>query len=353
MEKDVRVFDNYSVILPAEKRIIIMRRFIIAMMAAVVIAGVCGCSRDGEDDGESVAIARIDRLMAEYSGLDSAGRAAALNGHGAEIQALMQVLGADSTDDATVKAWSSSLPVEVFSPLADSIFPGLEREEKALGTILKRASEKGITLPRRRYAAVVWGRAESMVFCDSVMLIALNHYLGSDNDAYEHWPEYMRALKRPDMIPYDMAEALVGTAYPYVPGKQGRDVLSRMLYEGAMAEAKMRLVPDAREENVFGYDAETMADVRENEGFTWNKLVADRLLYSTDEGLLDRLFTPLPASTPISNAAPGRVLRYTGYRIVRSYLDRHPEAELDSLLSPGFYNSTTVLAESGYAPKVR
>lgn len=321
-----------------------------AVLALIVSAiPFASCSNDRTPVPQPVT--RLDRVMARYGSMDSMTRVNVLDSLRPEIVALMQVLEVDTVTDETVMAWALSYPVAVFSPLADSAFQNLDTFEAELGGILQRAEDAGLKLPQRRYVAVTWGRSESIVFNDSIALIALNHYLGPDSPSYYGWPEYRRRNKRPDMMGLDMAEALVGTAYPYAPAAGRNNVLSRMLYEGALTEAKLRLTPNADQRRALGFTRQQMADLQTNCELIWKKMVTEKMLYSTDETLMDRLFSALPYSTPISRYAPGRTARYTGHEIVRSYLAKHPDTSLATLLSPDWYCDPATLREAAYTPK--
>lgn len=240
------------------------------------------------------------------------------------------------------------MPVRVFTPDVDSVFPTLEPMRANLGYILGRAAADSLALPQRRYAAVVYGRTESILFKDSVMFIALNHYLGEDYPGYSHWPAYMRSQKAPERLSYDMAEALVATQYPYVAVGQDATVLSRLLYEGVITYAKMQLVEDADLKAALGYDENELKWLDENEAALWRDVVAKRLLYDTSTSTAEKLVAPSPQVRELQPAAPGRVGRYLGYRIVEAYVKNHSDVALRDMLSPEFYASPSVLAESGY-----
>lgn len=123
------------------------------------------------------------------------------------------------------------------------------------------------------------------------------------------------------MLPYDLAEALIAEAYPYDSlAIARRTVLSRLLYEGALAYAKTQVVPEASEALALGYNEATMADIHSNEAFIWRHLIEGQMLYSTDATLMEKLFDPAPQTYIISPDAPGRVVRYIGLQIVTSFL---------------------------------
>lgn len=320
---------------------------------------LAGCStKDKTADQQTVyppiAVERLDRVAAQFGGLDDEAADSVYAADKALLDAYMTTVGMRPDSIGAVRAlrlWSTTLPVAMFAPPADSVFPVGTPLDSILGNIVGGAREHGIPLPDRRYAAVVWGRPESILFDGDVMLIALNHYLGEHHEAYSRWAEYRRSLKRPDMLPYDIAEALVATQMPYQPAADGDKVYARMLYEGALAEAKMQLIKDAKLQNALGFTDKQLADLQTNEAYIWNHLVNDKLLYSSDAEVMHRLFDLLPYSSVISPQAPGRAIRYTGWRIVRAYLDKHPDTTLPELLTPTFYNNADVLRQAGYAPK--
>lgn len=325
---------------------------IAALTAMVLTATITSC--DGHKaatfEYPPVHVADIYRSMADYAGADSAARAAILATDTTELAAFCRVVsdGAPSAD--AVELWSRSLPVAIFTPTVDSVYASTDTLAQNIGTILGRAAAAGIELPERRYAAVVYGRHESVLFVDSVMLIALNHYLGQEYPGYSHWPVYMRFNKAPQYMPYDIAEALVATEFPY-SGGDNATVLSRMLYEGALTAAKLELVgEDAEPMYALGYRLEQYRFLTDEEGNLWRTAVGHRLIFDTSAATASQLVDVSPATRLLDERAPGRAGRFLGWRIVESYRRAHPEATLPFLLSPEFYNSPDVLTQAGYSP---
>jgi len=258
----------------------------------------------------------------------------------AYADALLQYLGS-THGDTTWQDYATSRAVATFAPEAAKVFPNLATMRDTLGMILYNAADKGLVLPRRHYASVVWSDRKSIVINEPYVFVALNHYLGSNHPAYSGWPQYIRATKCPQMLPYDLAESLIADAYPYKSiAKAQRTILSRLLYEGALAYAKIQVVPEATEAHALGY----------NETFIWKHLIEGQMLYSTDAALMEKLFAPSPQTYIISPDAPGRVARYIGLRIVKSYMEKYPETALSQLLSPSFFGTKNSLEKAGYSP---
>lgn len=326
-----------------------MKPSVISVIAIVLLCASCGRSREYAPE----PIAPLYDIVYEYGRANLRAEDSILEAnlrYEPQLEALLATVHDDNVPDSLqLRAWSRSPAVEVFTPAADSVFPSLAGLESQLGTILGRAEEDGLELPRRSYAAIVHGKLESILFADSVMLIALNHYLGAEYEGYSAWPAYSRMLKTPDQLPYDIAEALIATEYPYDSGEHPT-VLKRLIYEGALAYAKKQVVPDADEAGVLSMPVEHLAYSVENEAATWGALISRALLFDTSAGTMSRLFDPAPTTSLIDTYAPGRVVRYNGLKLIESYVKKHPGITLAEMLSPDFYNADNTLAESGYNP---
>ncbi len=323
-----------------------------ALCAAIVFVSVLfGCKGHGTQVPvpDSIHVADVYRIMYDYGRADSSARAGLIGADTAETMAFMKVVAESPVTQERIQGWSWSLPVLIFTPAVDSVYNNTESLSTAIGNVLARMRQQGINLPERRYAAVVWGRYESVMFVDSVMLVAMNHYLGAEYDGYSHFPLYMRLVKEPKLMPYDIAEALVATEMPY-EGGDNATALSRMIYEGALTVAKIRAVDGGNHQDALGYRPEQLRFLETEEANLWRSLVSQGLLYDTSRTTVRKLVDPAPNTSLLDNRCPGRAGRYIGFRIVEAYLDKHPEATLPFLLSPEFYNSSSVLEQAHYEP---
>lgn len=328
-----------------------INKILAGVALTALLASCTGDDKTETAPAEPQPISRLDVVIEQYAELDSVDRAEVIDSERSRLQAFAVAVGIDTINDATVTTMSTWPATVDFAPAVNAIFTDLKAEEAALGNILAVARTNSLSLPANDYAAVTWPKRQSIGFADSVMMIALNHYLGADHEAYTRWPQYMRRLKTRSMLPLDMAEALTATAYPFNPDGDVT-VAKRLLYEGALAVAKERMVPGAQLADVLGIDPERFDDVVSHEGFMWRQLTAANRLYSADQAMLDDLFTLRDVTPSISPDAPGRAARYIGYRIVKSYLTKHPDASLKTLLSPDFYdNPVVVLRDAAYSPQ--
>ncbi len=304
----------------------------------------CGCLHQHPHEH----VTRLDRALQQYASMLPDDRDSIMRSLLPEAHAFFKVLGYDSLNPSDVEAWSQSDVVNVFQPDVDSMFGDLDILENQIAH-MRTVDENhhwGLT-DNVRFAAAVWGRPQPIVRCDSVMLIALNHYLGKGYPGYSHWEYYRRKDKVPEQIPYDLAGALAATKHPF-DTRLAPTLLSWMLYEGALMHARMMLVDRPKLSTALGYSPEELQYLESNTQSIWDDMRIMRVIYTTDPATIDRFIAPAPTTPLINHNVPGRAGRYIGYKIVESYIKNHAGATLDFLLSPQFYDTPQSLIDSGF-----
>lgn len=300
---------------------------------------LCGCGKSSQIEAtpvETVMLVDVfERLQAQADAPLSAAEQSA-------IEAFMAYRGYTAVDSMMMDG-RMAMALSSFGPLVHSTFGDTAALTQQVRDINQRAAEEGVTLATHRYAFVVWNDLHSMAFVDSILLVALNHYLGVDCPYYRGFPEYQLWLKTPAQLPLDVAEAQVASAYPYI----GKDALSRMVYEGVLAIARQRLTGCSEAESL-GYDEQQWTLLQQQSEALWKKLATQKLIYTTDEYAIDQLVMPAPYTLPLGQEAPARIGRYFGMRIVQAWIERHDAKPLAEMLVPEFYANDRILVESGY-----
>lgn len=279
--------------------------------------------------GQSVGQAHrnLDSLIVDYSDI---------------LDAALIINGVDTLSADALYCLATSPAFKVFYSDVERLAPSNDELNKNLNYILKKTAEQNINLPIKHFATLVWGKPQSILFCDSIMFIGLNHYLGADYPGYDSFDSYIRQFKTPKALPYDMAEALVATEYPFELSDSSA-VINRLIYEGALITSKMLFVKDAKLSEALGYTDEQLKLVDMHKDEIWQIMLSKRLIFDKDMFVADRLVKPAPYSTMISQECPGRIGRYIGYKIVEQYLKHHDDIKLADVLSPDFYNSANPL----------
>ncbi len=325
-------------------------RLTVYIFLAILLAS---CGRVGDQTNIKVPLHRLDRAVASYSDLLPEKQVEIIDSFRPGIM-LWQSLTSQTKEniDSFMNKWSASRAVKVFSPDISKLMPSLDDTERRLGNVASQWDDLfgKSTFPAEFYT-IVSPYSQSVFMADSVVLIGLNHYLGVDYPGYAGMEQYIRQRKIPNRMVPDVAEALLRSRFPYEASGEVATALSRMLYEGAITFAVMSLTGENDLADVLGYDDRSMVWLADNEERIWRKMVEADYLYSTDPDITARLVRLAP-STPLIHAdAPGGAGRYTGYKIIESYMKVHPETEISELFSPAFYGSITPLLESRYNGK--
>lgn len=336
--------------------------FISAIFLASAAAG-CGGNSAGQPSSEAsgapvaqadpeadpVIIERFDRAVMDYDSLDRHGRDSIVKVY-APVLLFEGSDGGDIPVDDLMAALRASSTQKVFGPDVERYLPDLSAIETSLGQLRANMARElpSLQFPRHVYGILTPYAQSIVAVADTSLLVGLNHYLGVTYPGYQGYvQDYMLRFKVPGRVAYDVAEALLSLRYPY-HSSDGSTLLSRMLYDGAILAAMLRVVPGSTLQSVMGYDDDQMRWAADNEKAVWSELARRQLLYSTDPSVAARLLAPAPSSAILTPDAPGRICRYMGCRLIESYLRRNPESSPERFLADSLWLSSSTLRQSGY-----
>ncbi|WP_290627005.1 gliding motility lipoprotein GldB [Altibacter sp.] len=186
-----------------------------------------------------------------------------------------------------------------------------------------------------------------VIATDSLLIIALDTYLGEAHPFYEGIQRYTVKNMKPSQIPVDVAEAY---AQRYVAPPRDRSLLSFMIYYGKILYLKDLWLPKVSNAEKLGYTEAEYQWVEDNEVDMWRYFVENELLYSTDPKLPPRFINPAPFSKfylEIDNESPGMTGRYLGWQIVASYMENNAA----SLQQLSILEAEEIFKNSKYKPK--
>jgi len=170
------------------------------------------------------------------------------------------------------------------------------------------------------------------VYSDSLLLISLDTFLGSENHLYDGIPSYIRKELDPKYITVQIADKFGAFIIPPV---EDRTFLARMIYEGKKLYLHDLLLPHVPVEDRIVYTKEEFNWALENEKYVWQYFIEKQVLYQTQLEWVQRFIEPAPFSKfylQLDNETPGRIGSWLGWQIVNSYMTQFPETPLDELL---------------------
>jgi len=186
-----------------------------------------------------------------------------------------------------------------------------------------------------------------IILTDSLLLIGLDNYLGSDHRFYQGMQGYIGTILDKRYLNSDVAGAFVTKILNY-PSE--RTFLSKIVYYGKVLYLKDKLLPLETDAQKIGYSEEQYEWAQANEEPVWRYFVERELLYSTDKELEARFLDLAPFSKfgleLIDGESPSRIGRYMGWQIVKAYMDKN-ELTPQQLLG---ISAEEIFREANYKP---
>lgn len=227
-------------------------------------------------------------------------------------------------------------------------FPDLVQTERELERLFQHIK---YYFPQRRIPRVVTLTSDvdyrnQVVWADSLMLVALDTYLGMDHPLYMGVQDYIKKEMRKEQIAVDAAEAFAQTI---VPRPSSRSFLAHMIYYGKVLYLKDVLLPFKTDAQKMTYLPEELSWAEANEDQIWRYFVERQLLYSSDSDLQTRFLYPAPFSKfflELDAEAPPRLGQYIGWQIVKQYMEKN-KIPVEEMIQA---NAETIFKQSKYKP---
>lgn len=186
-----------------------------------------------------------------------------------------------------------------------------------------------------------------VIYADSVMLIALDNYLGSDYKTYRklNIPKYRIRRMRKDFIPTGCIREI---AFTYLPENNDKTMLDHMIKAGKIVyftDAMLPMLPDSLK---MEYTSEQMKWVIDNERNIWAYLIENELLYTQNSQSINKLMVDGPFTGNFSNQSPARIGEWLGWQIIKEYMRENNKETLQLLMQRD--DAQTLLKYSKYKP---
>ena len=158
-----------------------------------------------------------------------------------------------------------------------------------------------------------------VIINDSMVLIAIDNFLGVNHHMYEGIALYLRQQMELKHLSKELAESFANNR---ITLPKDRTFLAQLIYSGKIQFLKQSILSDYSEDKILGYTPDQLAWAMTNEKEIWNFFVSKELLYSTDPELIKRFISPAPFSKFYLNIdvdSPGQIGQWLGLQIVKAY----------------------------------
>lgn len=196
---------------------------------------------------------------------------------------------------------------------------------------------------------VVSGLAHDIYFSDSLIVIGLDYYLGT-NAKYRPLNLYQYMLQRysPEYIAPSIM-LLYGISGDFNnTNLKDKTALADMVAYGKSFYFAKRMMPCVPDSVLIWYSDEEITGVRENKKIIWQHIVDKELLYETNHMTKKKYLDERPKTYEIGEKAPGRIATWVGWDIVREYMDKNSEVTLSELMTNS--DAQKLFQDSKYKP---
>jgi len=172
---------------------------------------------------------------------------------------------------------------------------------------------------------------DKTIVTDTIVLIALDNFLGQDHEYYQNIPRYITQNMEQPQIVVDITE---GYAEKFVYQTKRNTLLDEMIYYGKLLYFKDVMIPFKSDAEKIGYSQAQLDWAKANESPIWSYFVEKELLYDTDNKLPPRFISEAPFSKfylELDRESPGRLGQYIGWQIVRAYATKTDESVFETL----------------------
>jgi gliding motility-associated lipoprotein GldB len=184
--------------------------------------------------------------------------------------------------------------------------------------------------------------------------IGLDMFLGANSKFYpalrESIPAYLSKRYTPENITPRVVEAFEREEL-FPERDEDRSLLAKMVYNGKILYFMNNMIPEASDSLLIGYTDKQLKWCNENEANIWGYFLQENLLYETDYLKIQKYLTEAPFTPGIGeqNESAPKLAVWTGWQIVKKYMDKNPGVTLQQLMQNTDYQN--ILNKSGYKPK--
>ncbi len=237
----------------------------------------------------------------------------------------------------------------------DSVYKnGLDKEDEELTDAFRRIK---YYFPQQRLPKVYAyysGFEAQTIIGTGYFGIGLDLFLGSNSRFYPAltvaYPHYLSRFFNKENITPRVVEAITREdMFPEVDSS--KTLLSKMIYNGKIMYFMDQVLPDFADSTKIGY---TSAQVKWCEDFKpkiWAYFLDENLLYESDYPKIQKYFNEAPFTPGLGekNESAPKLAIWTGWQIVRLYMEKHPEVTLPALMAN--QDAQKILNDSKYRGK--
>ena len=239
----------------------------------------------------------------------------------------------------------------------DSVYKdGLDKQNEELTDAFKRIKYYYPKKDLPKVYAYFSGFQAQTSIGNGYFAIGLDLFLGADSRFYPalvqqgSFPRYLSRRFNKTNIVQRVVEGIVHEDM-FPENDNDNSLLAKMIYNGKILYFMDKVLPDMADSIKIGYTAQQTQWAEANKANIWTFFLEENLLYETDFQKINTYLNEAPFTPGVGerNESAPKLAVWTGWQIVRQYMDKHPEVTLPQLMAMG--DAQKILKESKYRPK--
>ena len=246
-------------------------------------------------------------------------------------------------DEVWINRKKDSIQIEIFNQV-ENIFNENKFLNQKLSDFFSRKKKyyKKFRLPKIISVITDVDYNNRVILTDSILLLGLDNYLGSDHYFYDGLPNFITEDLKKQNIISDVAEEY---ARKSILEKKMYTFIEKIIYHGKILYYKDIMIPDEHDHLKMGISESKLKWAIANESKVWGYFIENEILFNADIELEKRFINDAPFSKfylEIDNDSTEKIGRFIGWNIVRSFM-KNNNMSLEKMLQLDakdiYYNS--------------
>ena len=192
----------------------------------------------------------------------------------------------------------------------------------------------------------------SDVITTDAFAVGLQLHLGSNFSFYKSsiaedlFPSYISQKFTPDYIPVNCIKNIVDDLYP--DKSVGKALIEQMVEKGKRLYLLDKFLPYTPDYLKIGYTETQLKDCYTNEAVIWDFFLNNDLLNNTDQNIVKNYIGESPKTQELGEGSPGNIGAFSGWQIVKKYMEKNPKTSLQELMKK---DAREIYTQSKYKPR--
>ncbi|MBX2932393.1 MAG: hypothetical protein KF781_10670 [Chitinophagaceae bacterium] len=186
---------------------------------------------------------------------------------------------------------------------------------------------------------------------ENIMAIGLQLSMGKDyamykeNEMQQFYPYFISRRFDKTYIPVNVLQVIIDDLYQQKT--TGKSLIEQMIEAGKRVYLLDAFLPNTADSVKIGYTQNQLDACYKSEAAIWSFFISNDLLYQTEPSIVMEYMNDAPKTTAFGDASPGFIGKFTGWQIVKKWMEKNNEKTLIDLLNTP---AKTIFEQAKYKP---